>query len=96
LYWATAGGADLVGLLQRLGDRVHAVHVKDGPMRPGITAKELPTDQLPAGQGDVPLADALAAGNDIRYAVIEFDHYEGDIFDGIAASYDFLSKTLAS
>jgi sugar phosphate isomerase/epimerase len=96
LYWATAGGADLRGLLQRLGDRVHAVHVKDGPMRPGITAKELPTDQLPAGQGDVPLAGALAAGNDIRYAVIEFDHYEGDIFDGIAASYDFLSKTLAS
>ncbi len=35
LYWATAGGQDPVELLRRLGDRVVAVHVKDGPMRPG-------------------------------------------------------------
>ncbi len=92
LYWATAGGADLVPLLQRLGDRVIAVHVKDGPMRPGLSARELPTDQQPAGQGDVPLAAVLSAGLDISYAVIEFDHYEGDIFDGIAESYAFLTS----
>jgi sugar phosphate isomerase/epimerase len=92
LYWATAGGADPAELLPRLGDRVLAVHVKDGPMRPGISARELPTDQLPAGQGDVPLTAALAAGSAIEYAVIEFDHYEGDIFDGIAQSYNFLTS----
>jgi sugar phosphate isomerase/epimerase len=94
LYWATAGGVDPVGLLQRLGDRVHAVHAKDGPMRPGITSREMPTDQLPAGRGDVPLTEALAAGTAIAYAVIEFDHYEGDIFEGIAESYEFLTSTL--
>ena len=94
LYWATAGGADPVALLQRLGDRVVAVHVKDGPMRPGISARELPTDQQPAGRGDVPLAAVLSDGFDIPYAVIEFDHYEGDIFAGIAESYAFLTSTL--
>ena len=94
LYWATAGGADPVALLQRLGDRVVAVHVKDGPMRPGISAAELPSDQQPAGQGDVPLAAVLTAGLDIPYAVIEFDHYEGDTFAGIAESYAFLRETL--
>jgi sugar phosphate isomerase/epimerase len=94
LYWATAGGSDLVPLLQRLGDRVVAVHVKDGPMRPGISARELPNDQQPAGRGDVPLAAVLSAGLDIPYAVIEFDHYEGDIFAGIAESYAFLTSTL--
>lgn len=94
LYWATAGGADPVALLGRLGERVIAVHVKDGPMRPGITAAELPSDQQPAGQGDVPLAAVLTAGYDIPYAVIEFDHYEGDTFAGIAASYAFLKETL--
>lgn len=94
LYWAAAGGADPVGLLARLGDRVVAVHVKDGPMRPGITARELPTDQQPAGRGDVPLAAVLTAGLNIPYAVIEFDHYEGDIFAGIAESYAFLRSTL--
>jgi sugar phosphate isomerase/epimerase len=94
LYWATAGGAEPVELLRRLGDRVVAVHVKDGPMRPGISASELPTDQQPAGQGDVPLADVLNAGLPISYAVIEFDHYEGDTFAGIAQSYSFLTSTL--
>ena len=94
LYWATAGGADPVALLQRLGDRVVAVHAKDGPIRPGITAADLPTDQRPAGQGDVPLAAVLAAESSVRYAVIEFDHYDGDIFDGIKQSYEWLSSTL--
>jgi sugar phosphate isomerase/epimerase len=96
LYWAAAGGQNPADLLRRLGDRVEAVHVKDGPMRPGISTAELPTDQVPAGQGDVPLAAALAAGHNIGYAVIEFDHYEGDIFDGIAQSYAFIGSTLGT
>ncbi|MFT4167469.1 MAG: sugar phosphate isomerase/epimerase [Microlunatus sp.] len=96
LYWANAGGADIVELLRRLGDRVVAVHVKDGPMRPGISARELPKDQLPAGQGDVPLAAVLTADDlSIPYAVLEFDHYEGDVFDGLAQGFAWLQKTLA-
>lgn len=94
LYWAFAGGADLQALLTKLGERVIAVHVKDGPMRPGISAKELPKDQQPAGQGDVPLAQVLTAGNHIPYAVIEYDHYEGDTFEAIAASHKWLKDTL--
>jgi sugar phosphate isomerase/epimerase len=93
---ATAGGVDPVGLLGRLGDRVVAVHVKDGPMRPGITSRQMPRDQQPAGHGDVPLAAALEAAKSIDYAVIEFDHYEGDVFAGIAESYAWLGTTLAS
>ena len=96
LYWATAGGVDPVGLLQRLGDRVVAVHVKDGPMREGITSRQMPKDQAPAGTGDVPLAAALEAATGVQYAVIEFDHYEGDTFEGIAQSYGWLRKTLSS
>ena len=97
LYWATAGGQDPVELLRRLGDRVVAVHVKDGPMRPGISARELPSDQQPAGQGDVPLAAVLTADDlSIPYAVLEFDHYEGDVFDGLAQGYAWVQKTLAA
>ena len=94
LYWATAGGQDAPELLRRLGDRVIAVHIKDGPMRPGITAAQLPDDQVPAGHGDVPLAESLKAGAGIEYAVVEFDKYAGDIFEGIADSYAFLADTL--
>ena len=52
-------------------------------------------DQQPAGQGDVPLAEVLTGDLNIPYAVIEFDHYEGNTFDAIAQSFAYLTKTLA-
>jgi sugar phosphate isomerase/epimerase len=92
LYWAAAAGVDPVGLLERLGDKVIAVHVKDGPIGDHIKTGVAPTDQIPAGQGDVPLAAALAAASSsVQFAVIEFDGTEGDIFDAVAASYAWLS-----
>lgn len=82
-YWATAGGANAPELLQRLGKRVVAIHVKDGGLATDATG------QVPAGQGRVPIADVLAAAPDALW-VVEFDAYDGDIFDGIAASFTFL------
>jgi sugar phosphate isomerase/epimerase len=91
LYWALSGGADVVGLLERLGDRVIALHVKDGSLSPLPTIGELPTDQLPAGEGVVPLAAALDAATNAKYAIVEFDHFEGDIWQGLTASRAFLT-----
>lgn len=83
-YWAAAGGADAPELLRRLGKRVHALHVKDGDLATDASG------QVPAGQGRVPVADVLAAApNALR--VVEFDAYDGDIFEGLAASYAFLT-----
>lgn len=82
-YWATAGGAEAPALLRRLGDRVRAIHVKDG---------DLATDgsgQVPAGQGRVPVTEVLAAAPQ-ALRVVEFDRYDGDIFAAIAASLAFL------
>jgi len=94
LYWATAAHIDLVEFIQSLGDRIMAVHVKDGPMDREISTADVPTDQVSAGTGDVKLAEALAAAQHLKYAVIEFDGYQGDIFEGVAGSYDFLAAQL--
>lgn len=83
-YWATAGGADAPALLRRLGRRVHALHIKDGDLATDASG------QVPAGQGRVPVADVLAAAPD-ALRVVEFDAYDGDIFDGIAASHAYLT-----
>ena len=97
LFWALTGGQDVPALVARLGDRLTAVHVKDGvvpasnPWEPG--APEFGSDSLDqrhAGTGDVPLAAALRAGSGIRYAVIEYDRAPGDVFDDVAASLAFL------
>ena len=94
LYWATAAGQDPAALLARLGDRVQALHIKDGPMSGGVSSAQLPTNQTPAGEGDVPLRAAIEAATAARFAVVEFDHYEGDIFEGVAASFAYLTDTL--
>ncbi|WP_426323639.1 sugar phosphate isomerase/epimerase family protein [Microbacterium sp. E-13] len=98
LYWAATGGQDVPALVSRLGDRLAAVHVKDGVVPPGNPfAPEAPAfssrslDQRHAGHGDVPLVEALAAGaGNIRYAVIEYDNPPGDVFADVAASLAFL------
>lgn len=83
-YWATAGGEDAPALLRRLGDRVRAIHVKDGGLATDASG------QVPAGQGRVPIPDVLAAAPD-ALRVIEFDAYDGDLFEAIAASHAFLT-----
>ncbi len=82
-YWATAGGADAAALLTRLGDRVVAIHVKDG----GLAVDG--SGQVPAGQGQMPIANVLAAAPD-ALPVVEFDRYDEDIFAGLAASHTYL------
>jgi sugar phosphate isomerase/epimerase len=97
LFWALTGGQDVPALVAKLGDRLTAVHVKDGvvpstnPWAPGAAEMSSATfDQRHAGTADVPLAEALRAGSAIRYAVIEYDHAPGDVFTDIAASLAFL------
>jgi sugar phosphate isomerase/epimerase len=92
LYWAAAGGADVVTLVERLGERVVALHVKDGTFEPLPTLGGVPTDQVPAGTGVVPLAAALEAAASARYAIVEFDHYEGDIWEGVTAGFEYLES----
>ena len=46
-------------------------------------------DQRPAGQGEVPVLDLLAAAPSTQFAIIEFDSYAGDIFEAVQASVDY-------
>ncbi|GAA4904378.1 sugar phosphate isomerase/epimerase [Stackebrandtia albiflava] len=88
VYWATAGGEPAADLLRRLGDRVVAVHVKDG----GLALDG--SGQAPAGEGVVPLPEILAAaGSALR--VVEFDSYDGDVFEGIAAGLRYLRGSVS-
>jgi len=84
-YWAAVGGQDPVELLNRLGDRVKFIHIKDGPLNKDNKA------QQPAGQGKVPVMDVIAAAKSLEVGVVEFDDYSGDIFEGINESLSFLN-----
>jgi sugar phosphate isomerase/epimerase len=84
-YWAAVGGQDPVALLRRLGDRVVAIHVKDGAATPE------PKDQTAVGAGTLPIRDIVeAAPSALR--VIELDDSRGDRFEAIADSFAFLTR----
>jgi sugar phosphate isomerase/epimerase len=99
LFWALAGGQDVVALVEEIGDRLVAIHVKDGvapasnpfdPEAPAFSSASL--DQRHAGEGDVPTIEAMNAATGVKYAVIEYDKAPGDVFEDIADSYRFLTE----
>ena len=83
-YWVAVGGHDPVTLLPKLGDRVVALHVKDGP---GTTETK---DQVAVGQGSLPIEQIIAAAPD-ALRVIELDDSRGDRFQAVADSFAFLA-----
>lgn len=83
-YWAQVGGVDAAKLLERLGDRVRFIHVKDGDISEDNKA------QVAVGSGRMPVLDVLAAApNAVR--VVELDDFEGDVFDALADSVAYLT-----
>ena len=88
-YWVKTGGGDPATALKRFGKRAPLLHIKDGPAVKG----DRQNAQVPAGQGamDIP-AIVKAGGDNIQWMIVEFDEYDKDIFDGIRASYAYLTK----
>ena len=82
-YWAAVGGEDVPALVGRLGDRVRLLHLKDGPI------DKVNASQLPLGSGAMPVAAILEAATAAELAVLEFDDYAGDLFEGLAAGHAF-------
>ncbi len=83
-YWVAVGGQDPVALLGRLGDRVVALHIKDGP------ATTETKDQVAVGQGSLPIEQIIAAAPS-ALRVIELDDSRGDRFQAVADSFAFLT-----
>ncbi|SDL09800.1 sugar phosphate isomerase/epimerase family protein [Nonomuraea jiangxiensis] len=83
-YWAAVGGADVPALLGRLGDRVLALHVKDGPVVEG-------EPHTAVGRGAMPVPEILAAAPD-AWRVVELDECETDIFAALADSHAYLTS----
>jgi len=88
-YWAYAGGADVPALLKRLGDRVAALHLKDGDGTLDTS------QQVAVGSGVLPVRDIIAAAPD-ALRVIELDDSKMDVFEAVRASPEFLLREAAA
>ncbi|MGW0807287.1 sugar phosphate isomerase/epimerase family protein [Nonomuraea sp. NPDC002799] len=83
-YWAAVGGAEVPGLLGRLGDRVLALHVKDGPVVKG-------EPHTAVGRGVMPVPEILAAAPG-AWRVVELDECATDVFTALADSHAYLTS----
>lgn len=84
-YWAFTGGADVPALLHRLGDRVVAIHVKDGDGSADTKA------QVAVGHGTLPVWDYIAAAPATVLSVVELDDSSGDLIQAVADSFTYLT-----
>jgi sugar phosphate isomerase/epimerase len=84
-YWAAVGGEDPAGLVGRLGSRVVALHLKDGPISRDTKA------QVPVGQGAMRFPEIIAAAPG-ALRVVEADDSQLDPFDLLAQSRDHLLR----
>ncbi|WP_051147167.1 sugar phosphate isomerase/epimerase family protein [Glaciibacter superstes] len=83
-YWVVVGGLDPVELIGRLGDRVRALHIKDGP------GTQETKDQVAVGSGSLPIRAIIeSAPNALR--VIELDDSRADRFEAVADSFRYLT-----
>ncbi|MEI5100855.1 TIM barrel protein [Streptomyces sp. PmtG] len=87
-YWAAVGGADVPALLRRLGGRVEALHLKDGP-----GTKDDPN--VAVGGGTMPVPEVLAAAP-AAWRIVEFDDCAGDLLGELAASRAYVSALEAA
>ncbi|WP_029432089.1 sugar phosphate isomerase/epimerase [Blastococcus sp. URHD0036] len=97
VFWAATAGEDVPALLHRLGDRVHALHLKDGAVGPdpfaaGTAYDPEALDLRPLGDGELDLAGILAAAPAVAFDVLEFDSVDGDVFAALEASIGYLGS----
>ncbi len=83
-YWVAVGGVDPVQFVSEHADRVHFLHLKDGPIN------RVNAEQRPAGTGSMPIPALVEAATALEAGVVEFDEYDGDVFAAVAESLAYL------
>ena len=91
--WAQVGGVDPAAYIRKYPGRCPLIHVKD--MRAERNAKGGPVF-VPLGDGilnwDAIFAAARESG--VEWCIYEQDSHEGDLFECVKKSYQFLAKNL--
>ncbi|MEN0051474.1 MAG: sugar phosphate isomerase/epimerase, partial [Bacteroidota bacterium] len=93
VFWSSLGGVEPVGLMEKLGERVHLLHLKDKLTGSPVIYDEgkVPEETfLPLGKGAVNMKGVLelAQKNNVKYCMVEQDQSPDPIQDiGVSVSY---------
>ena len=88
MYWVTAAGVDASALVEKLGERVCVLHLKDMKVRFDNTAT-----YAPIGEGNIDFSKILEKSANVRWAMVEQDTCHGeDPVDCLERSYKYLTS----
>lgn len=83
-YWVQTGGQDVVQVLNKLGDRVKLLHIKDGPC--------VQSEPMTAvGQGSMDFAPIIEAAPAAEWLIVELDRCATDMTEAVRESVAYLS-----
>jgi sugar phosphate isomerase/epimerase len=87
-YWVKCAGFDPVTAVKEIGNRIHLLHIKDGP---GV--KDQPN--VAVGSGVMDVKSLIEAGKgSIDWLIVEFDRCETDNLVAVDKSYQYLNGLL--
>ncbi len=91
-YWVTVAGLDPASIIRELGSRVRSLHIKDGPAEYTQDIGEVPHPPMTAvGQGALDFSSiSEAAGDYVEWNVVEADEVDGDVFQLLEDSLNYL------
>lgn len=93
-YWVKTAGQDPAEIINKYGDRVEFLHIKDGDAEWSEDLGEGPHDPMvPVGQGSQDFeAIVEACGDSHTWMVVELDESAFDVFDAAEQSFDYLQE----
>jgi sugar phosphate isomerase/epimerase len=91
-YWIKVAGQDPAAIVAKLGKRAKMLHIKDGPARwNDQLPKDIVEPMTPVGKGTQNFpAIVKAANGNTEWMVVEMDKVNGDVFEALKESYDYL------
>ena len=93
-YWVKVAGHDPAAIVKKFGKRAPLLHIKDGPAiwRESL-ADDNPDAMVAVGKGTQDFPSIIkAAGNNTEWLIVEMDKTEGDLYEALQDSYNYLVK----
>lgn len=85
VYWCAYGKADPVKVVSQYKSRLPVLHIKDGTLE-----ENAPHKAVGSGVLDMPAIIGAADPNVLEWLIVELDNYDGDMFEAVRSSYDYL------
>lgn len=87
VYWCAYGDDDPVKVIEQYKSRMPLLHIKDGSLE-----KDKPHLAVGDGVLDMPAIIGAADPNILEWVIVELDNFDGDMFEAVRRSYDYLTS----